>query len=110
MFVGTNGLARIDFSTSTRRVTLAVLGRPITAHRFRHSQVTDELQRAEVTADVRRHGDTPRSQRAGAGAALQFAETGEDAGADAGGVAEESGDGWPRGKRSTMKAGVSVFY
>ena len=40
MFVGTNGLAREDFSTSTRRVTMAVLGRPITAHRFRHSQVT----------------------------------------------------------------------
>ena len=54
MFVGTNGLAREDFSTSTRRVTMAVLGRPITAHRFRHSQVTDELQRAEVTPEVRR--------------------------------------------------------
>ena len=54
MFVGTNGLAREDFSSSTRRVTVAVLGRPITAHRFRHSQVTDELQRAEVTPEVRR--------------------------------------------------------
>jgi hypothetical protein len=54
MFVGTNGLARQDFSTSTRRVTMVVLGRPITAHRFRHSQVTDELQRAEVTPEVRR--------------------------------------------------------
>jgi hypothetical protein len=54
MFLGTNGLAREDFSTSTRRVTMAVLGRPITAHRFRHSQVTDELQRAEVTPEVRR--------------------------------------------------------
>ena len=54
MFMGTNGLAREDFSTSTRRVTMAVLGRPITAHRFRHSQVTDELQRAEVTPEVRR--------------------------------------------------------
>ena len=54
MFVGANGLAREDFSTSTRRVTMAMLGRPITAHRFRHSQVTDELQRAEVTPEVRR--------------------------------------------------------
>ena len=54
MFVGSNGLARVDFSNSTRRVTTAVLGRPITAHRFRHSQVTDELQRAEVTPEVRR--------------------------------------------------------
>ena len=60
MFVGTNGLARVDFSTSTRRVTMAVLGRPITAHRFRHSQVTDELQRAEVTAEVRRDMATHR--------------------------------------------------
>jgi integrase len=60
MFVGTNGLARIDFSTSTRRVTMAVLGRPITAHRFRHSQVTDELQRADVTAEVRRDMATHR--------------------------------------------------
>jgi hypothetical protein len=54
MFLGTNGLAREDFSTSTRRVTMTVLGRPITAHRFRHSQVTDELQRADVTPEVRR--------------------------------------------------------
>jgi hypothetical protein len=54
MFLGTNGLAREDFSTSTRRVTMTVLGRPITAHRFRHSQVTDELQRPEVTPEVRR--------------------------------------------------------
>jgi hypothetical protein len=54
LFVGTNGLAREDFSNSTRRVTMAVLGRPITAHRFRHSQVTYELQQADMTAEVRR--------------------------------------------------------
>jgi hypothetical protein len=54
MFVGPNGLARVDFSNSTRRVTMSVLGRPITSHRLRHSQVTDELQRAEVTPEVRR--------------------------------------------------------
>ena len=54
LFVAANGLARVDFSNSTRLVTMAILGRPITVHRFRHSQVTDELQRAEVTLEVRR--------------------------------------------------------
>jgi hypothetical protein len=69
LFIGTNGLARVDFSNSSRRVTMTVLGRPITAHRFRHSQVTDELQRSDVTPEVR------RDMAAHRGHSLQIQET-----------------------------------
>jgi hypothetical protein len=90
MFVGSNGLAREDFSTNTRGVTMAVLGKSTTSHRFRHSQITDKLQRAEVNPDVRRDmAAAPRSQRAGPGRAPQPAEAGADPDDYAGRVAEK---------------------
>jgi hypothetical protein len=62
MWVKASGKARENFSDSSRRVTMRVIGRPITAHRFRHSQVTDETNRAEMSWEVRRDMATHRGQ------------------------------------------------
>ena len=92
MFVGTNGLAREDFSTSTRRVTMAVLGTP--DHRAPPPALAGHRRAAASRSNAGSqtgHGSTPRPQRTGPGAALPSAEAGAHPGDDAGRIAEESG-------------------